>query len=1388
MANPANPYIAGAPLRGERGFFGRQDTLAWVQRELGNPATNALVLFGQRRIGKTSLLLQLQRTLEGPAYLPVYFDLQDQATRPLNQVLYDLTDTIADKLGMERPVAGNFDPRGVYFRKVVLTQIHELLGENRRLVLLMDEFDVLDQAAQAELPDYAAANGFFPFLRRIMTDDARPAFVFVVGRRAEDLALNFTATFKASLVREIWTLDHASAAALVRQAEDNQTLDFTEAAIDRILSFTNSHPYLTQLLCQRIWERAYTVRPTAPPVIDVPQVESIVVDALQAGNQALTWLWNGLSPAERIFAAALAENTAEGGVIKVDDIVQVLSANAERLITREVEAARGDLVKRHVLIEVSSGEYRFAVELFRRWVRQHRPLRDVKDELDRVNPEADQLFNFGYRYFRRREWVYAERYFRDALRENPKHFRARLFLGEALLELHKKDEAVTELQQAYDLDRDEARLPLARGLREQALAREQAGDDDGALLAIDRALQILPTEQAAKDMRARLWAKRADTALAQDDLDKALAAYHEAGLVDRVAHVEALQKRKALNAIETRATTQALNKNWRDAADAYDQLVAQAPDEKSRTQWGSARALAVEEQELQDLFEDGLEAYNAKQWANAQKALAEVVKRRPTYARNDQPAARLLKRVEIELDRPRQMRQIYVTARKWVGVALVGVLVVSLMLVVPNLIPGAGQLTETLPDGTPIAVLTLSAQPPTTHIVATDTPEPTKTPNVTDTPTIEPTTSDTPEPTPTMRVGLEGTALPDVAEGISSDTVSQVTQLARWGGRGAITNVAYSANGALAVASTIGVYLYHPETLTATHFLNTGMSVDSLAFSANGERLAVASLSSDTVQVWRVSDGAQLDSLPGHAGGVLALAFSPDNITLAVSTGAGQILFWDFERVETNRETLAAGVMTSLAFSPVLESALFASGSAAGEVLVWGSGNDKPLQTLTGHNAGTAVLSLAFSPDGIRLASGGTGTDGDANIFMWEVASGINLWSDHNEVESEVLSVAFSPDTTFLAVGSAGGVELRRAVDGDLVWPDPIQDQSGHIHLAFISDAQNSGLVTAASDGTVKLRKVDTGETITTLDSFSGVVRSLAVAPSGQLILAGYENSLVRILETGRGLSRSTFSLDAGPIYSLAIAPDEERFAVGLYLRAKVLGLDGSPGGEIDHNAEVWQVTFSSDGQFIASASEDSTVQIWEWANPSSSPVVVDGAGDAPATSVAFSADASLVLVGYADGTADVWRWAEPATALAAKLLQPRLSPVSLCTLGESLGQGGSRIVAVTFSAADTLALALSESGALYQCDWTRSEVLRPIQLEGNPFTLRTAAFSPDRQMIAGGFGDSTITIWGLTDGTLQAELFGHTAAINAIAFWPDTSRLISASADGTVRVWGVRP
>ncbi|MBN1487118.1 MAG: tetratricopeptide repeat protein [Anaerolineae bacterium] len=541
MSQPVNPYVAGTPLREQKGFFGRQDILEWGVKELCNSTTNALVFFGQRRIGKTTLLLQLQHTLAVEKFMPVYFDLQDQATRDLGEVLADLADTIAEVVGMEHEELERFDDRGRYFQRIFLPELYAVLDEGCRPVLLLDEFDVLDQVVEDDLAETAAAKKLFRFLRKVMTDDPRLAFVFAVGRRAEDLSLDFTSTFKASLSREIWVLDKESSDALVRQAEVNQTLSFTDRAVERILSLTNGHPYLTQLLCQRIWERAYMGSPSSIPVVDVVQVESAVLDALETGEQALIWLWNGLGPAEKIYAAALAEVSEEGQTISEDHIIQVLADHAARLRTRVVELAPHDLVKRRVLEVVGEREYRFAIEMFRRWVQSHNPLRDVKNELDQVNPLADQLFGFGEQFFRQHQWDTAIRYFEDALQRNSRHFRARLYLGEALLEQGLVDDAVRELQQAYELDRDETRLPLARALVAQAKMNERAGNEEGALNACELALRISPNERVAHEIKTAIWIHRGDQAVEQSKLDVALSAYQQAGAeswVDGVTYVQ----------------------------------------------------------------------------------------------------------------------------------------------------------------------------------------------------------------------------------------------------------------------------------------------------------------------------------------------------------------------------------------------------------------------------------------------------------------------------------------------------------------------------------------------------------------------------------------------------------------------------------------------------------------------------------------------------------------------------------------------------------------------------------------------------------------------------------------------------------------------------------
>ena len=626
MAQAVNPYVAGPPLQGEEGFFGRREVLGWAERGLRNPANNSLVLFGQRCIGKTSLLLQVQRTLPSTQFLPVYFDLQDQTTRPLGLALADLAQATAERAGLAPPDRLNFDDQGHYFLQSFLPRLYAELPKNQRPVFLLDEFGVLEDEEETQLPheENLAINAFYRFTRRVINRDPRPAFVFTVGRRVDDLNVDFTAKFKASLVHEIWLLERESAEGLILQANSTKqmltpgALNFTDRAVKRILSLTGGHPYLTQSLCRQIWERAYAGEesPITPPRVDVVAVEDAVTATLAASAMKLDWIWDGLSLPEKIYTTALAQTVEEGEAATEKQGLQTLTDYAARLRVRRVERAPRDLVRRRVLalIDGQIGEqpeeprYRFAVELYRRWVCQYRPLADVKGELDRVDPLAEELFDIGQGFLRRHRWETATRYFRDALEANPHHFKARLLLGEALLELGQIDEAVDELERAYKMDQEDGRASLTQALIIQSRKRGQAGDEDGSLKACKRALRISPENRTAQEIRDAIWLRR---------LEAEAHSYEEA-------------------------------ERWAEAASTYEQLTAHAPDEKSRRVWETAQERCRIEARLTRLFAEGSQALEENEWRKAQRALAAVVHERPDYGSDGQLAARLLLRATLQ--------------------------------------------------------------------------------------------------------------------------------------------------------------------------------------------------------------------------------------------------------------------------------------------------------------------------------------------------------------------------------------------------------------------------------------------------------------------------------------------------------------------------------------------------------------------------------------------------------------------------------------------------------------------------------------------------------------------------------------------------------------------
>ena len=82
-----NPYIIGVPVIDTEAFYGREDVFRFV-RETLTPRQNVAILFGQRRIGKTSILHQLLYRL-ADEFHPIFLDSQDWEGQDIDKVLYE---------------------------------------------------------------------------------------------------------------------------------------------------------------------------------------------------------------------------------------------------------------------------------------------------------------------------------------------------------------------------------------------------------------------------------------------------------------------------------------------------------------------------------------------------------------------------------------------------------------------------------------------------------------------------------------------------------------------------------------------------------------------------------------------------------------------------------------------------------------------------------------------------------------------------------------------------------------------------------------------------------------------------------------------------------------------------------------------------------------------------------------------------------------------------------------------------------------------------------------------------------------------------------------------------------------------------------------------------
>jgi WD40 repeat protein len=274
---------------------------------------------------------------------------------------------------------------------------------------------------------------------------------------------------------------------------------------------------------------------------------------------------------------------------------------------------------------------------------------------------------------------------------------------------------------------------------------------------------------------------------------------------------------------------------------------------------------------------------------------------------------------------------------------------------------------------------------------------------------------------------------------------------------------------------------------------------------------------------WRFAAFRRLRTIPAHFNPVSAASFSPDGARLFTSGFDGTVKIWD-PRTGQPMGALAGHNQRVGGVHIFADGALAVTGGDH-TIRVWHLPDGRALRTIDAESP--QVFAVDVSPDGKSIVAGLAGL---ARVFSLEGAPLASL--PHGG--QRVLSVAFSPDGSRIVTGGDDGtVKIWLAADGSL--GRTLQGHTGAVdRVAVAPDGQL--LASASDDHTVKLWHMFSGSLLKTLQLHGDEVWSVGFAPDDGMLLTGGKDGVLGVWSLPTSVLRQELSLRV-PVTSIDFGP-----------------------------------------------------------------------------------------------------------------------------------------------------------------------------------------------------------------------------------------------------------